>query len=655
MCSYPHSNTALVTNVKLTFPKKPATLLDKKIVLTTVFHIIEFAIVVRTRRLRLTPKDMNAERTIPTLLNQIREEVLPYIAHPSELQTTASLQDLRSRLHSLHYYCIRSQIPGPVCNRVEILLSTSSDLWHLIAENELMLKNLKEYTRVRTFSAEAEGITNIGELISGEDTLRDVLINSVAFMLNWKANTIWVDSAKRARTAMAKNYMLEIQDRVWQFIKESTVETEDDDLEKAEQVRERADRLLAVVYASDLPTEAQVTLLMQIYTLLLRLQLAFAADMPTVSPGTEVRITAPKTGKTFLLYVPIDYTDKRPFPVIFCYHGYRGTATTWPFKQVTKGQGFIVVGMNYATDLYYTKLLPTETAKEKIFFDEALELTSARVNVASEYIFMGGYSQGGYSTTAFGEQLLDRLAGSLVLGAGRRDVDMNPPPAELIRGHPFFYGVGELDDPHYPRAKHALQFYTECGADVTFEGWENETHSLSPKWLTKTKMREWLINYGPMKQVESGFEKAQTAEKNGKLGEAFTLYTQIAEILPDTELCRTAKESATRLRTQAETQFDQLKKTADEKPYTETVKALEVFRDKYVGSVFAERASQLRSELLNARADALEGRAREAEAQKNYARALQLYKLYLTYFPEAKRYAEVQKHVKILKNKTGMK
>ena len=53
---------------------------------------------------------------------------------------------------------------------------------------------------MRTFSAEAEGITNIEELLSGEDSLRDVLINSVAFMLNWKANTIWVDpSAKRAR------------------------------------------------------------------------------------------------------------------------------------------------------------------------------------------------------------------------------------------------------------------------------------------------------------------------------------------------------------------------------------------------------------------------------------------------------------------------
>lgn len=216
---------------------------------------------------------MNVERTIPTLLNQIRDELLPYVARSSAIQTTESLQLFRSHLHSLHYYCIRTQIPDTVCNRVEVLLSTSADFWRLIADNELLLTNLKDFTRVRTFSAEAEGITNLEELLSGEDTLRDVIINSVAFMLNWKANTIWVDSAKKARTAMTKNYMLEIQDRIWQFIKESTTETAEDDLEKAEQVRERSDKLLAVIYASDLPTEAQVTLLMQIYTLLLRLQL----------------------------------------------------------------------------------------------------------------------------------------------------------------------------------------------------------------------------------------------------------------------------------------------------------------------------------------------------------------------------------------------
>ena len=380
-----------------------------------------------------------------------------------------------------------------------------------------------------------------------------------------------------------------------------------------------------------------------------------AADMPEMLPGREVRITAPKIGKTFLVYVPIDYTDKRPFPLIFCYHGRRGTATTWPFKQVTKGYGFIVVGMNKATDIYWETLRSTETGAEKRFIEAVLMLLSSRLNIATGYIFMGGYSQGGYSTTVLGEQLLDRLAGNIILGAGRRDMDRNPPPDELIRGHPIFLGAGELDDPHYPRAKRVAQHYKEWGADVTFEGWPDETYQLSPKWLTKTKMREWLIAYGPAKQVESGFAAAQVAEKEERLGEAFTLYEQIAGILPDTALCRDAKKSAARLATQVETQLEQIKKTAYEKPYAESVKVLAALRDTYSGSIFAERAAEIHRELLNARADALEKRARDAETRKNYARAMQLYKLYITYFKEAERYLEVQKHVKALKNKTGIK
>lgn len=216
---------------------------------------------------------MNAERTIDTLLNRIRNELLPQVARSPAIQTAENLHQFRSRLHSLHYCCIRTQLPVALRTQIETLLSTSADLWNLITENELTLKNLKDYTRVRTFSAEAEGITNLEELLSREDSLRDVIINGIAFMLNWKANSIWVDSAKRARTVMTKNYMLEIQDRIWQFIKESPTQTDVTDIAQAEQVRERADRFLAIIHASELPTEAHVGLLVQIYVLLLRLQL----------------------------------------------------------------------------------------------------------------------------------------------------------------------------------------------------------------------------------------------------------------------------------------------------------------------------------------------------------------------------------------------
>ena len=167
------------------------------------------------------------------------------MASLTEFQTTTGLQQFRNRLHSIHNFCLRAQASDEISNQVEVLLSTSASFWHLITENELILTNLKDFTRVRTFSAEAEGITNLEELISGEDTLRDVIINSIAFMLNWKANTIWVDTAKKARTAMTKNYMLEIQDRIWQFIKESKQKTEPIDVEQSEQIRERGRKVHA--------------------------------------------------------------------------------------------------------------------------------------------------------------------------------------------------------------------------------------------------------------------------------------------------------------------------------------------------------------------------------------------------------------------------
>lgn len=217
---------------------------------------------------------MNAEAdTFDTILSHIRDYLLPQITSRTDFQTAGDLQRFRSRLHSIHNFCLRVQMPEEVNSQVEVLLSTSASFWHLISENELLMANLKDFKRVRTFSAEAEGITNIEELLSGEDTLRDVFINSIAFMLNWKANTIWVESAKKARTAMTKNYMLEIQDRIWQYIKESNKDPEPIDLEQSEQIRERTEKFMKVLQVSDLTTEAQVALLQQIYTMLLRFQL----------------------------------------------------------------------------------------------------------------------------------------------------------------------------------------------------------------------------------------------------------------------------------------------------------------------------------------------------------------------------------------------
>ncbi|KKL27039.1 hypothetical protein LCGC14_2389180, partial [marine sediment metagenome] len=81
---------------------------------------------------------------------------------------------------------------------------------------------------------------------------------------------------------------------------------------------------------------------------------------------------------------------------------------------------------------------------EKACFAEAVELLAGRLKVDRKAMFMGGFSQGGYATTVLGEQLLSRLAGLVILGAGRVHVDQVPPPRKAIRGKQGLLAVGDL-------------------------------------------------------------------------------------------------------------------------------------------------------------------------------------------------------------------
>ena len=374
-----------------------------------------------------------------------------------------------------------------------------------------------------------------------------------------------------------------------------------------------------------------------------------------LSPGMQVRIDAPEAKSYFLVYVPSDYTPVRPWPVIFCYHGYSGSATTWPFRQVTGGKGFIIVGMNYATTDYHKQLPYEKTGPEKAYFNEAFAFILSHLRIEPKFVFMGGYSQGGYSTTVLGEQMLERLAGRLVLGAGRTHVDRFPPPTDLIRGHPVFFGAGELDDPHYLRAKRAAQLYREWGADVTFEGWPDETHGLSNKWQEKTKMLDWLIAKGPLKQAESMFSQALVAENEGKLGQAFSMYDQASRILPDNELCNEATTSAERLFQDAHAQLAEAEKAMNGKPYRQAAAQLNQIAETYQGSVFAELAQKHLKDLLNTKADELEGKAHAAEETENYKKSLQFYQLYLGYFSGSERYQIVKARMNALKAQMKVK
>lgn len=216
---------------------------------------------------------MNSGRFANDIITYIRQNIVPIVAEQEDPPTLDQVWRFRSQIHGLDLLIIQTNLPASLAHMVESMLSTSEALWNLISENEETVTNLKEYSRVRSLAAEAEGLTNLEELISGEDTIRDVIINSIAFMLNWKSNTIWVDSAKRSRQTLANSYFLEIQNRIWEFLKIGAQQTSEVDLNRINQIREKTENCIHLIRESEVTVEAQIAMLLQIYTLILRLQL----------------------------------------------------------------------------------------------------------------------------------------------------------------------------------------------------------------------------------------------------------------------------------------------------------------------------------------------------------------------------------------------
>ncbi len=215
---------------------------------------------------------MQSAQLATDLIDYIRRHLLKIVMFPPHQQTTEHLWQFRSHLHAIHHFSGQAQADVSFIELIDNLLMTGADYWRLIANNQSTVTNLKAYTKVRTLSAEAEGLVNLEELISGEDTLRDLIINSMAFFLNWKSNTIWIDSAKRSQQELAQNFMVEIQDRIWHFIRESSSFANDPDINKIDQIRRRTDGFMRLIQDQELSTEGQILILLQIYHLLLQLQ-----------------------------------------------------------------------------------------------------------------------------------------------------------------------------------------------------------------------------------------------------------------------------------------------------------------------------------------------------------------------------------------------
>jgi len=237
----------------------------------------------------------------------------------------------------------------------------------------------------------------------------------------------------------------------------------------------------------------------------------FAADKsePNFAPGGEFRVdvnSKPVGIDHFMVYVPSDYNDKQDWPVIFFYHGMGGQPMTWPFKQITNGKGFVVVGMGYVPGsqnpmtegqyINYIKRLRKSALGVKKYISKRLRIDEKR-------LFIAGCSMGGWHASAMLESSPNVWAGAVILAAGRsRNAHLFTTGAgrTALRGKPIYIGAGEKDV-NLAAAKKAVAYYKRFGAEVTFEEYKGAEHAFDP--TKPKKLYNWLITNSSVEDTQS--------------------------------------------------------------------------------------------------------------------------------------------------------
>jgi hypothetical protein len=210
---------------------------------------------------------------VEEVADHIKKEVLTSLPARIDQLSSENVEVLRGKLHILHYYCLQKGIGPDVTSGLEAMLETSQGFWELLEDNAKTLSDLKETFKMRWLDLGSGVLTELEEIISGEESVRDVIINSIAILLGWKADTVWVDMAKVDRKSVSKNHVLKLRDELWQFISAASRNGDDLTLDKAADIDEKMNLLLQSMTADDMPIALHVVLLSQIYILLLRLNI----------------------------------------------------------------------------------------------------------------------------------------------------------------------------------------------------------------------------------------------------------------------------------------------------------------------------------------------------------------------------------------------
>lgn len=199
----------------------------------------------------------------------IKENVLPLIPADLSQLNTETIGQLRSRLHALGHCCGHCGIYPDTRNYISDTLEISLCLWELLQDNAEAMADVKDVSSVRKLGLGANILGHMEEIISGEESLRDILINAIATFLNWKSDSLWVKMAKVDHRMIVKSHIMRLQDIIWKYINKDASDSMN--LDGATIVGIKVQELISAVTSDKLPATLRVMVISQVYVSLLQL------------------------------------------------------------------------------------------------------------------------------------------------------------------------------------------------------------------------------------------------------------------------------------------------------------------------------------------------------------------------------------------------
>ncbi len=216
---------------------------------------------------------------------------------------------------------------------------------------------------------------------------------------------------------------------------------------------------------------------------------------------------------TYWVSMPPEYDPAQRYPILIEWPGKGGGPQTRVFTKTYEVTGHVHVGLNYPEGNRDGGPMLYATPEYVKFVRHVYDDVVAHFNGDGEYVFLGGFSAGGYMTTGPGISLMmradlsDKLAGVLAGGCNWMCDPRYVHGVDVL----LWYSDGDPNSSDLPRRLPELRKYAESLTVVHREGDAHRTSNA----IEGPAVRRFLSLHGPERSEFSTLYEIETALKNG--------------------------------------------------------------------------------------------------------------------------------------------